>query len=172
MISSSLNDAAPFIAVRAFLLSVLPTGVEVIQAQDNGVPMPLGPFVAMNATRLTRLSTNYDAWTDTTRATVTDSQLVMQLDFYGPDSGAQATIAQTMFRDATAADAFPANIRPLSADDPVQLPLINAEGQFEQRWKLEALLQIKPAVTLDQQSALEAAIGIKSVDVEYQPVTT
>lgn len=49
-----------------FLLDVLPTGVEVIEGQDNQVPEPrAGNFVVMWPTRLPPISTNFDDQIDT-----------------------------------------------------------------------------------------------------------
>jgi hypothetical protein len=50
--------------LRGFLLSILPAGVEVIQARDNRVPEPVGDFVAMTVIRRGRLSTNVDTYQD------------------------------------------------------------------------------------------------------------
>lgn len=51
--------------LRSFLLSILATGVEVIEGQDNRVPEPQGvDFVAMWPIRRPRLSTNVDGYVD------------------------------------------------------------------------------------------------------------
>jgi hypothetical protein len=56
-----LTEVAVLTGVRAMLLAVLPSGIEVIRAQSNRVPEPLGPdFVVMTPLRRTRLSTNID----------------------------------------------------------------------------------------------------------------
>src|SRR5574341_1238925 len=52
-------------ALRAFLLSVLPDGVEVVSGQGNRVPEPQGgSFVVMTPIRFKRLSTNFDTYAD------------------------------------------------------------------------------------------------------------
>ncbi|HEX2753723.1 MAG TPA: hypothetical protein VHP34_11585 [Alphaproteobacteria bacterium] len=52
-------------ALRSFLLFVLPSGVEVIQSQDNKVPEPIGSdFVTMTPLFNGRLSTNVDTYQD------------------------------------------------------------------------------------------------------------
>ncbi len=54
-----------FAQLRNFLLAVLPAGVEVVPAQRNRVPEPIGGnFVVMTAIRQTRLETNVDTYTD------------------------------------------------------------------------------------------------------------
>lgn len=55
-----------FAALSAFLTSILPSGVEVIQAQANRVAEPQGAdFVVMTVVRQQRLSTNVEAFQDT-----------------------------------------------------------------------------------------------------------
>jgi hypothetical protein len=51
--------------LRTFLLSVLPAGVEVVQANDNQVPEPKSAnYVLMNNPMFGRFSTNVDTFTD------------------------------------------------------------------------------------------------------------
>lgn len=51
--------------MRAFLLAVLPSGVEIIAAQPNRVPEPKGKsFVIMSAPNFRRLTTNLDSYAD------------------------------------------------------------------------------------------------------------
>jgi len=45
-------------ALRAALLAILPTGVSVIEGQNNNVAMPKGDFVVMTVIRRERISTN------------------------------------------------------------------------------------------------------------------
>jgi hypothetical protein len=168
----SLTAADVLAALRKFVLANLPDGVEVVDAQDNGVPMPAGPFVAMTLASATRLSTNITRYTDGApgnKAISMPTQFTVQLDCYGPDSGQWATIISALFRDDVAYTAFPASIKPLYADDPVQLPLIDGEGQFEQRWKLIAVMQTVPVITVAQESATALDPGVREVDAEYPP---
>lgn len=50
--------------LRAFLLSFLPSGVEVVTAQDNRVPEPDGDFVSMTVNCRGRLATNVNTYQD------------------------------------------------------------------------------------------------------------
>ena len=45
-----INDQDVFTAMRTFLKSFIPTTVQIVQAQDNKVPMPKGGFITMNNT--------------------------------------------------------------------------------------------------------------------------
>lgn len=141
-------------ALRAFLLLIVPAGTQVIAAQDNGVPMPLDPFISMNLISVERLSTNHTDYPGTNEATQTaPSKITVQLDCYGSNSGDTATRIMTMFRTCYAADDFGDPCQPLYADDPVQIPLINGEETYEQRWKLQAVMQYNPTYTHAQQYA-------------------
>ncbi|MCL2887522.1 MAG: hypothetical protein FWF20_12275 [Betaproteobacteria bacterium] len=172
MTTISLTADDVLAALRAFVIVHLPAGVEVIAAQDNGVAMPAAPFVAMTLVDARRLTTNFTKYTDGApgnKALAMPTQITVQLDFYGPDSGAWAAIVAALFRDDVAYAAFPAAIKPLYADDPVQLPLIDGEQQFEQRWKLNAVMQTVPVVTVEQESATDLAPGVIEVDAAYPP---
>jgi len=57
----------------------------------------------------------------------------------------------------------------LYADDPVQIPLIDGESQYEQRWKLVATLQYNPVLTTTQQSMLAVDIGLAPIDQTFNP---
>lgn len=163
----SITDDDVFKAMRAFLTSVLPADVEVVQLQDDGVPMPQGPFVGMNNGSNKRLATNSRTYGATSAAILTPSAYTMALDFYGPDAGSYAATVQALFRDYVGADLFPSNIRPLYADDPIQIPLITGERTWEQRWRLEAVMQTNTVVTISQQTANAVRVGLIEVDGAY-----
>lgn len=50
--------------LRGFLLQYLPSGVEVVAAQDNRVPEPTGDFITMTVLRRPRLATNVATYQD------------------------------------------------------------------------------------------------------------
>lgn len=63
--SLSLTEAQTLTALRTFLLSVLPSGTEVVRGLDNRVPEPAGAnFVTMTPISRTRLGTNIDNYQD------------------------------------------------------------------------------------------------------------
>jgi len=161
-------------AIRALLLSILPSGTEVVQGQDNLVSMPLGGFVTMTSAGQTRLGTNIVSYTPGSsnpgsKTLQPPTQYAVQLDFYGPTSESWAAMTQAVFRDEVATDAMPANIQPLYADDPMQMPLIDGEEQYEQRWKLTANVQYNPQITVPQNFGDTFPIGGSSVDVVAPP---
>lgn len=64
-VSLSITEVQTLTALRTFLLSVLPSGVEVIRGQDNRVPEPQGAnFVEMTPVLRSRLGTNVDTFQD------------------------------------------------------------------------------------------------------------
>lgn len=170
----SITDTDVFTAMRTFLVAVLPTGAEVVKAQDNGVPMPKVQFVAMNNNGYMRLNTNIDTYVDTganpsQKKIETHTEYRIQLDFYGADSSSWAAMVYGAFRDSYASDLFPTTIQPLYTDNPIQMPLITGEEQYLQRWKMQASLQINPVVTVNQDLAKALSVGLGSVDVSFPP---
>lgn len=230
-VTLSLTESQTFTALRLFLLSIMPAGMEVVKSQDNRVPEPVGPdFITMTPLFRERLETNVDTYSDTAFTgsisgntltvtdvslgaikvgaqllgnnlaantavtafgsgtggvgtyTVTPSQTVasqvmasgtqmllqptkvtIQLDVHGPNSGDNAQIISTTWRDEYAVDQFATSgfdVTPLYASDPHQVPFMNGEQQFENRWVVDLVMQANPIVTATQQFAdqLEAEI--------------
>ena len=166
-----INDQDIFKAMRVFIQSFVPATVQVVQAQDNRVPMPKGGFITMNNTGMDRLSFNIDNYESVLegKTILTPTRYSMQLDFYGPDSQVWAMQTMALFRDEYATELFPPNIQPLYADDPVQIPLIDGEAQYEQRWKLVASLQYNPILSTTHQSMLAAKIELAPIDQTFKP---
>lgn len=168
MITPDSDDL--FVAVRNFLLSLFPSGVEVIQGLGNGVPMPPGPFICMTATAQTRSATNWSDYSVNLERTVTmPTHYSIQFDCYGPASSDQATTITAMWRDPYGCDALVDVGAPLYSTNPAQIPLINGEENYEQRWTLTALLQFNPVITVPQQSAVALDVDLVSVDAEFPP---
>jgi len=228
------------VALRSFLLSILPDGTEVIEGQDNRVPEPeTNDFVIITAIRRERIETNIDTYADArfvgsivgdtmtvdevdfgaivigryvfgtgvapgtqvialgngsggpgtyivspsqdlSQRVMADgvqnilqpTKLVFQLDIHGPASADNAQTISTLFRDAYAVSAFAALddlVVPLHADDPRQMAFINGENQYEDRWIVEACLQVDAAVGVPQQFADTAVVGVINVDASYPP---
>lgn len=65
-VTLNLTESNIFTAVRSYLLTVLPAGLEVVDGQDNRVPEPAGTdFVTMTPLLRERLETNVDDYADT-----------------------------------------------------------------------------------------------------------
>jgi hypothetical protein len=64
-ISVNLTETQIFTALQAFLLNILPAGIEVVRGQDNRVAEPVGSdFVVMTPLLRERLSTNVNSYVD------------------------------------------------------------------------------------------------------------
>lgn len=105
------------------------------------------------------------------------TKLTVQVEVHGDLSADYAQIISTMFRDEYAVDFFSSftigsihpDVVPLYADDPRQLPFSNDQQQVEDRWVIEALLQVNATVIAPQQFADRVDIGLINVDSEYPP---
>lgn len=136
-----------------------------IEGQDSRVSEPSVPdFVIMTIIGRRRLETNSTIYTpppgvviEQGTALVTQAvEVTFQLDFHSAnvmDSSDAAVAVSTLFRDDIGYQAFVASglpIYPLYADDPKQMPFINAEQEYETRWTLDAVLQVNAGVTWAQ----------------------
>lgn len=168
-VTIDIIDQDVFRALVRFFKTFIPSTVEIIQQQDNRVPMPRDGFIAMNNNGLERLSFNVDTYNAITQEKFILSSMIyeVQLDFYGSDSQVWAAETVALFRDEYATELFPPNIQPLYADDPIQLTLVSGESQYIQRWKLAAKIQYKPTITTLQQSMLEAVVDGVPVDQSF-----
>lgn len=141
----ALTEEAILTALRAFLLAVLPAGVEVVAGQDNGVPEPVaGDHVVMTPDRRTQLAQTTHDWNgDAGQIGVNrSSALHFKLDVYGPNSADNGQVITTLFRDRYGCDFFRSyGMQPLYCDDGQQMPLVNGEFQYEGRWMIRATLQ-------------------------------
>ena len=170
-VTIDIIDQDVFRALVTFFNSFLPSGTEVVQGQDNLVAMPKNGFVVMTNAGMDRLSFNVDTYSPVleTKNILTPTNYAMQLDFYGPSSQTWAMQTQSLFRDEYATAIFPSNIQPLYADNPVQIPLIDGEDQYEQRWKITASLQYNPILSTSQQSMLAVDIELAPIDQTFKP---
>ncbi|WP_186043044.1 phage neck terminator protein [Burkholderia gladioli] len=181
-VTISITESNVYSALRTFLLGVLPTGVEVVKAQENGVGEPMGTdFVVINSISAPRLATNVDGYTDPvvaggsgpgTRNSMQAIGVRLQLDVHGPNSADNAAIISTLFRDEYACVVIGTvnpNIQPLYCENPRQMPFINGENQYEQRWIIELALQYNPITQTPQDFFDEITPEIVNVDAAYPP---
>lgn len=166
------TEADVFTALGRFLEDVLTSGTDVIQGQDNRVPEPRAQnFVTMTMLRMPRLSTNREEQDSLGLAMkITQSaQCVVQIDVHGPAAFNNANILTTTFRSSYATAFFAAigpAIVPLYTGDPRQVVFVDGEKQYEDRYLIEANLQIKPAVTAAAQSARQLTVDIISAETD------
>jgi hypothetical protein len=100
------------------------------------------------------------------------TELRVQLDVHGPVSGDNVQKLSTLLRDEYATAYFDAtglDLMALYAGDPRQVPFINGEAQWEERWALDVALQANQIVQVPQQFADEVHTGFIDVDAVYPP---
>ena len=166
----SILQSDVFTALRAVIITIV--SCPVIRTQVNRVPPPVGAYVAMTQTGGAPLSTNTDTWTATEKTVLRPEQFTIQIDCYGAGSGDDARAIAALMRDAYACDLMAAsnpNIQPMYAGDARQMPLVDGESQYEERWTFDVVLQINPTITMPQQSANALQVGLLNVDRTYPP---
>lgn len=160
-------------ALRTFLLGIY--AGEVIQSQNNRVPMPNGNFCTMTPLFLTGLSTSRSTYTDPGTSLGTESnqrstEWRVQLDFYGESAADSATMVAALIRTSYACDQLAdSGMQPLYAGEPKQTTLTNAEQQYESRWTVDFIAQFNPTVQTTMDFADQLAIGLVDVDVTFPP---
>lgn len=167
---ASPSDDDVMTGLRAFFLALFPDldPKNVVQGQQNNVPMPEGPdFILFIPSARGQLSTSirdYDP-TNGLRITSRSTQVDVQVNFYGPSSTDFAQVFSTMFRDLYGCDFLkPYNIQPLWSDDGRQMPLVDGEQQYEARWLVRTLLQVNPAVSTSQDFTDNVTIKLVEAD--------
>lgn len=171
-----VTDSMVFTAVRSFLLAVLPVGVPVVQGQQNMVAEPGAPdFVVMWPLERRRLAYNVDTWNPADVAPTAinrevDTQIGVQLDVHGPNSSNNAQLITTTWQDDFGADFFKVagfSGSPLYAEDPQQIPFLNAASQWETRWVIKAALQADITVMTPAEFANTLTVDSISVQATY-----
>jgi len=173
-LTSTISLSDVFTQLRTWLLTIVNSAsVEVVRGQDNGVPMPKGDFIVMTQRNMKRISTPVEGYTDPittigTKDITAPTQLEIALDFYGTGAAEVALMVQALFRNSYGDEGFtnPA-IKPLYAEDPVQMPLLDAEKNYTQRWMVLAALQINPVIKPAQDFAGTLTATTISVERTY-----
>lgn len=101
---------------------------------------------------------------------VQPTQFTLQLDVHGDAGANNATTVIAALRSASACDWFGSNyagVSPLYADEARQLPFINDQMQYEDRWTIEAALQYDPTLALPRQFADAVVVNPIPVDLFY-----
>jgi len=176
-ITISVTESSILAALRAFLLSILPAGTEVVRGQVNRVPPPKGSnYLVMTPLMRTRLATNVHSYSDpfpdpgSSQSIQQSTQVSIQLDVHGPAAGDNAQMIMMLLRDDLACQSFTGSgfaIQPLYTSEPRQMPFVTGEDQYEDRWTLDAELQANPVITIDQQFAGTLKAEIIEIEATY-----
>lgn len=134
-----------------------------IRSQTSGSPGGAGVYVLTKSATVAPGSTLYLGTLGAQQYT----EVVLQIDVHGPASADNAQRICTLMRDEYAVQRYQDTgfqITPLYADDPRQVPFINGEQQYEERWVVDVHLQVNPVITVTQQFADELQIAIQPVE--------
>lgn len=164
----SITETQVFTALRAFILTLV--DCEVIRTPNNRVAMPAGEFISLSPVSNIALATNVTGYGDTDKRILRPSQITIQVDCYGANAGDRAATITTLLRDVTGCDAMAgAGVQPLYAGDSRQMPMVDGESQYVERWTFDCVLQANPVLTVTQQSATALSVGLKNVDRTFPP---
>jgi hypothetical protein len=170
----SITESNVLAALRTFILSLV--SCEVIKGLGNRVAMPASDFIAMTPVIAPPLATNVSTFSDApgagTQNIERSTQYMVQIDCYGATAGDRATLISTLLRSEYACNSFAASgfdIQPLYAEDPKQMPIVDGEAQFEERWTFNAVLQMNPVISVPQDFAAALNVGLVNVDASYKP---
>lgn len=142
------------VALADFLQPFAPDA-QIVRAQANNVPMPIGPCIYLTELFTIDIETStvfYDSVADTSSIKA-PKKIDIQIDYYGPLASEYCAAVQAVFRTPYAFEAFPSWIKPLYLDDGRQNPFISAEQNWVSRWTTTAHLQYNPSVIVPQQFA-------------------
>lgn len=139
--AATLDDI--YADVRSLLLGLF--DCEVIRGYSNNVPLPKPPFVLMNILNETAAATNEHAYSpaDETAAVSRQSEIQMQLDFFGAEAGQMAQKTVLLWRDFYACERLKF-CQPLYVGLARFMPLTNEESEYEERWMTTVHLAYAP----------------------------
>lgn len=96
--------------------------------------------------------------------------MTVQLDVHGDAGADNVQIITTAFYDGYGVQQFTelnSLVSPLYCGDPNQMPFINENSQFEQRWTVDLKLQVQQTITVPQQFAGAVTVDVISVEATY-----
>jgi len=103
------------------------------------------------------------------RLDLVPTMLTVQLDVHGPASGDNVRVIEGLFRSEYGTTALGPEVVPLYCEVPKQVPFINAEQQYEDRWTMDASVQVNPVIGTPQQFATELEMTLVAVNEAYPP---
>ena len=176
MVPSLTQDQVNAI-LRAFIIQILPSGVAVTNAQQNLVAEPSADnFVLLTLLSRQRLGTTVTDWdmsahgNPTTQSNIEAVSISMQLDFHGAGSTDMAQVFCTLFRsDYTYQFMAASGLYPDYCTDGMQMPFVNDQDQYENRWVVNAVFDANIIVPTTQQFADAVTVGLIEIDTVYPP---
>lgn len=158
-------------ALRSWLLTVVPNGVQVMQGQLNRVAAPPGTFIVFTPLFRRRIATNASGYTSTTREVVEPMECTVQISAFGAVSGEAVQCVVALWRDMYAADwlrnATGGVMAPLYASEPRQTGFINSDKQYEDNWTADLKFQVNFTVSTPQDFAQSITVDLREVDASF-----
>lgn len=142
--------------------TALATGTQILQ-QLTGSPLGGVGTYAVSVSQTVGSETMYAGL----RVDLVQTQLSVQIDVHGPNSGNNAKIIEGLFFSEAAYDQFLTSgfdVHPLYCDDPRQTPFVNDQQQVEWRYSVDAHLQINPSINSWQQFADQIQVTLHVAD--------
>ncbi len=180
--SVDITQSAVLTVLGSFISAIIPNiGANVVIGQINYVPEPnANDFIIMTPIGRQRLDYTTDTYQDlyptgaSQQFSQVSTQLTVQCDFHGPNSGDNVQIFTGLFRDEYTTNFFSsqtiAACQPLYTSDPRQTPFIDGEANYEYVWSADAEIQFNPTVTTTQQFAGTLSLsGVIEVDAKFPP---
>ena len=134
----------------------------IVGSQLTGPPGGTGTY-AVSPSQTVASETMYAG----VRADMVATKMTVQLDVHGPASADNVRVVDALFRSEYGVDAFAASgfdVRPLYAETARQIPFVNAEQQYEDRWTMDVHMQVNPVVGTPQLFADEVVVRTIEVD--------
>ncbi len=162
VIDALANFLQPFLMIEG-------VPIEIIRAQSNRTPSPLGNFAVLTEMGQYELETpeiNYSEINGS--ATVNNpTKVAIQLDLYGRKAGDFARAILSVFRSEYTVSQFPDGISSLYCSNALQAPFITGEMQYQDRWTFTIYLQYNATIVIPQDFPDELGINIfENVDTE------
>ncbi|WP_025827524.1 phage neck terminator protein [Acetobacter okinawensis] len=167
----SPTESEIYKAVRSWLITILPSGMAVVQGQQNRNASPRDPFAVMVIIGRERIATN--GWTydgEATRTLTEQVQVTMQINLFGPASSNQMQVVTALWRDMQAVDFFRSlgvPIAPLTTSTTRQLGFETGERQYDDLWTVDLTMQVTLTTHLPQQFATSIPINLVEVVTAY-----
>lgn len=164
----AISEKDIFDVLRLFLSRYV--SCPVVRGQVNRVPQVKGAVVVMTATGMVALSVPVETHTDTEKTIERGVKFSVQIDVYGTGAQGRAAALSMLCRSSEGFDFYASsgfNMQLLYADDAQQMPIINGEEQFQERWTFPLLLQVNESVTITTETANALTIGLVNVDASY-----
>ena len=154
------TETAVFTALRSFILGLVTCPV--IRLPVNRVATPAGEFIALSPLSNIPLATNVSVQAGQSKSVSQARQVTIQVDCYGATAGDNAAKISMLFRDAYGCEALAASspgVQPLYTTDAHQMPLVDGEAQYTERWTFDCVLQVNQALTVDQAGATSLSLA-------------